>query len=89
MRSKVANYALETFDLMNNLLAARAIMISKVFKFIKLHLWVIFIISHPCLKTFDLKITLVANKSFMRSKVNNNVIFVLLFFLLLISRPFF
>jgi hypothetical protein len=42
----------------------------KLFKFSKLHLWLIFSlnISHLCIKTFDLMIPLAANTSIMRSK---------------------
>jgi hypothetical protein len=42
MRSKFANNAFLSFDLMNNLLAASVIMILKLLKLIKLHLWLIF-----------------------------------------------
>ena len=41
MRSKFANNAFLNFDLMINLLAASAIMRSKLFKFAKLQLWLI------------------------------------------------
>jgi hypothetical protein len=64
---------LSILNLVNNLLASSAIMRSKISKFIKLHLWLIFspnyCISHQCIKTFDLIIVLVTNKFFMRSKV--------------------
>ncbi len=43
MRSKFAYNAFLNFDLMNNWLAASAVMRLNLFKFIKLHLWVIFI----------------------------------------------
>jgi hypothetical protein len=39
---KFADNAFLSFDLMNDLLAASAIMRSELFKFIKLHLWLIF-----------------------------------------------
>jgi hypothetical protein len=70
MRSKFVNNAFLSFDLMNNLLAASAIMRLKIFKFIKLHLWLILalIISHLCIKTFHLMIALVTKKLFMQSK---------------------
>ncbi len=50
---------------------------NKLFKFSKLHLWLILalIISHLCIKTFDLMIALAANKSIMRSKFTNNASF--------------
>jgi hypothetical protein len=41
MRSKFANNAFLNFDLMTDLLAASVIMRSKLFKFFKLHLWLI------------------------------------------------
>ncbi len=74
MRSKFANNSFWNFDLMENLLAASAIMRSKLLKFIKLHLWLIFSpnISHLCIKTFDL---MIANKLFMRLKFANNALF--------------
>ncbi len=52
------------------MLAPSAIMRSKLFKFIKLHLWLILalIISHQCIKTFDLMFALVTKKLFMQSK---------------------
>ncbi len=63
MRLKFANNAFLNFDLMNDLLAASTIMRLKLFKFIKLDLWLILalIISHLCVKTFDLMIALVTN----------------------------
>ncbi len=63
-----------SFNLMNNLLAASAIMRSKIFKFIKLHLWLFFRPNYyPVVhKIFDLMIVLVTIKFFMRSKVKNN-----------------
>jgi hypothetical protein len=70
MRSKFKNALLANYNLMNNLLAARAIMRSKVF----MHRWLIIRakISHRChlinLNSFDLMIALAANKLFMRSK---------------------
>ncbi len=42
MRLKFANNTFLNFDLMNDLLAASAIMRLKIFKFAKLHLWLIF-----------------------------------------------
>ncbi len=42
MRSKFANNAFFNFDLMINLLATSGIMRWKLFKFVKLHLWLIF-----------------------------------------------
>jgi len=74
MRSKFANNALLNFDLMNNWLAASTVMRLNLFKFIKLHLWVILalIINHLCIKTFDLMIAIAANKLFMRLKFANN-----------------
>jgi hypothetical protein len=68
MRSKFANNAFLNFNLMNNFLAASAIMRSKLFKFAKLYLWLI--ISHLCIKTFDLMIALAANKSSVDLLIN-------------------
>ena len=50
---------------------------NKLFKFSKLHLWQVLalIISHLCIKTFDLMIAPAANKSIMRSKLPNNALF--------------
>jgi hypothetical protein len=51
--------------------------LKKLFKFSKLHLWLILalIISHLCIRTFDPMIVLAANKSIMRSKFPNNALF--------------
>jgi hypothetical protein len=65
---------LSTFNLMNNLLTSSAIMRSKVFKFIKLHLWLIFspnyCISHQCMKTFDLIIVKSKKKMLFRLSIS-------------------
>ncbi len=54
---------------MKNLVATTKIMRSKVFKFVKLHLWLTFKpIYYSKFKTLDLMIALVANRFFRRSK---------------------
>ncbi len=76
MRSKFKNALLANYNLMNNLLAARAIMRSKVF----MRRWLIIRakISHRChlinLNSFDLMIALAANKLFMRSKFQKELL---------------
>jgi hypothetical protein len=77
MSLKFANNAFLNFKLMINFLAASAIMRSKLFKFAKLHLWLILalIINHLCIKTFDLMIDLLFARKIMRLKCANNAFF--------------
>jgi hypothetical protein len=76
MRSKFNKALFSNFNLMNNLLAAIAIMRSKVF----MHRWLIIRakISHRCnlinLNSFDLMIALAANKLFIGIKIQKSII---------------
>jgi hypothetical protein len=81
MRSKFKKSIIRNFYLMINLLVTSMIMRSK-FKINYLNLvsctcgsFLALIISHMCIRTFDLMIVLAANKLIMRLKLPNNALF--------------